>query len=140
MIGAVIARRQTRSVFDAWNRRDFAKFWASWAEDCSYAFPGSISVSGQTKGKKAIEACHIKMLEHFPRMDFTVKDVFVSSIFAVGGTNNIAVEWDLAYTNREGKNFHTSGMTAIRVKGGKSISVQEYISDFETLKEAWGKE
>jgi ketosteroid isomerase-like protein len=140
MLGAIIAKKMARSAFDAVNQRDLDKAFGGLAEDAIFTFPGKISISGITKGKKAILECHAKMLEHFPKMHFTVKEVFVSNILAMGETNNIAVEYDLTYTNREGKEFHNSGVTVARVKGGKTVSMQEYIFNPDTTKEAWGKE
>jgi ketosteroid isomerase-like protein len=97
-------------------------------------------ISGETKGKKAIEAALAKWMERFPKINFTVKEVFVSNIFALGATNNIAVEWDITEANREGKEFHNSGVTTIRVKGGKVVAVKEYVFNTDIMKEAWGKE
>jgi len=139
MIGAIIAKRMARSGFDALNRHDLDKSMAGWAEDATWTFPGNIPLSGETKGKKAIEAAFAKWMERFPKIDFTVKEVFVSNIFALGATNNIAAEWDIVETDREGKEFHNSGVTIIRVKGGKVVAIKEYIFDADALEEAWGK-
>jgi len=139
MIGAVIAKRLAGSGFDALNRHDLTKFMAAWAEDATFTYPGNVSMSGETKGKKAIEAWFAKMMEQFPKIDFTVKEVFVSNIFALGATNSIAVEWDITETNREGKEFRNSGVTTIRVKGGKVVAVRDYISNTDILREAWGE-
>ena len=139
MIGAIIAKRRASSAFDTMSRHDLAKMMTAWGENCTFTFPGNISISGETKGKKAIEACFSKMIEHLPKMNFTVKEVFVSNIFALGATNNIAVEWDVVETNRQGKEFHNSGVTVIRLKGGKAVSVRDYISNTDIMKEAWGE-
>ena len=112
---------------------------SSFAEDSTCTFPGNISISGEAKGKKAIEACFAKMMEQFPKLDFTIKEVFVSNIFALGATNNVAVEWDVTETNSEGKEFCNSGVTIIRVKGGKVVSLRDYISNTDIMKEAWGR-
>ena len=139
MIGAILAKRKGGSAFDAMSRHDLAKMMTAWAEDSTFTFPGNIPVSGETKGKKAIAACFAKMFEHLPKMNFTVKEVFVSNIFALGATNNIAVEWDVTETNREGKEFRNSGVTTIRIKGGKAVAIRDYISNTDILKEAWGE-
>jgi ketosteroid isomerase-like protein len=99
MIGAVIAKKRAYSGFDALNRHDLTEFMANWADDGTLIFPGNISMSGETKGKKAIEAWFAKMMERFPQIDFNIKEVFVSNIFTLGATNNIAVEWDLTETD-----------------------------------------
>ncbi len=139
MIGAVIAKRRAYSGFDALNRHDLTEFMANWADDGTLIFPGNISMSGETKGKKAIEAWFAKMMERFSKIDFSIKEVFVSNIFTLGATNNIAVEWDLTETNNEGKEFHNSGVTTIRIKGGKVVAVRDYISSTDIVKEAWGE-
>ena len=139
MIGAVIAKRLAGSGFDALNRHDLTKFMAAWAEDATFTYPGNVSMSGETKGKKAIEAWFAKMMEQFPRINFTIKEVFISNIFALGATNNIAVAWDVALTNREGKEFQNSGVTTIRVKGGKAVVIRDYLFNTDILKEGWGE-
>ena len=139
MIGAIIVKRKTRSAFDTLNRRDLAKLVAGWAEDATWTFPGYIPISGETKGKKAIEAAFAEWMERFPKINFTVKEVFVSNIFALGATNNVAVEWDIVQTDREGKEFPNSGVSIIRVKGGKVVSMREYISNIDILRVEWGE-
>jgi ketosteroid isomerase-like protein len=139
MIGAIIAKGMARSGFDNLNRHDLAESIASWAEDGIWTFPGNIPISGETKGKKAIEAAFAKWMERFPKINFTIKEIFVSNIFALGATNNIAVEWDIEEADREGQEFHNSGVTIIRVKGGKAVSIKEYIFDAVSLEEAWKK-
>ncbi len=139
MIGAIIAKRLAGSGFDELSRHDLTKFMAGWAEDGTFTFPGNTSMSGEMKGKEAIKAWFAKMMEQFPRIDFTVKEVFISDIFALGATNSIAVEWDVSETNREGKEFRNSGVTTIRIKGGKAVAIRDYISNTDILKEAWGE-
>ena len=139
MIGAVIAKRLAGSGFDALNRHDLTKFMAAWAEDATFTYPGNVSMSGETKGKKAIKAWFAKMMKQFPKINFTVKEVFVSNIFALGATNNIAVEWDVALTNREGKEIQNSGVTTMRIKGGKAVAVRDYLFNTDLQKEAWGE-
>ena len=140
MIGAILAKRMAPSGYNAMNQRNPDKALGNLAEDATFTFPGKISISGVAKGKQAIIECHEKMLEHYPKMHFTVKEVFVSKILAMGGTNNVAIEYELSYTNREGKEFHNSGVTIARIKSGKMVSMKEYIFDLDTTNEAWGKE
>ena len=140
MIGAIIAKRKTSSVYASLNRRDLSKSLANWAADATFVYPGSISVSGKIEGKKAIEEWFKKFLEQFPKVNITVKNVYIQNIFALGATNVVAVEWDEAVTNREGRSFQYSGVTIINIKRGKATSVREYIFDNEVLKKAWGEE
>jgi ketosteroid isomerase-like protein len=76
-------------------------------------------------------------MAHYPKINFTVKEVFVSNIFAMGATNNIAVEWDIDVTNLKGKEIHNSGVTIMRVKGGKAVAIKEYIFNTDIMKEGW---
>jgi ketosteroid isomerase-like protein len=139
MIGAVLAKKKAGLAYDALNRRDIASFMADCAEDATYTVPGNVPISGEAKGKKAIETVVTRIMEQFPKMNFTVKEVFVSNIFAMGATNNVAVEWEVAQTNRAGKQFHKSAVTIIRAKGGKIVSARDYYFDPEDMKEAWGE-
>ena len=139
MIGAIIAKRMARSGFDTLNRHDLVEFMVSWVEDGTWIFPGNVPISGETKGKKAIETAFAKWMEQFPKTNFTIKEIFVSNIFALGATNNIAVEWDIEETDREGKEFHNSGVTIIRVKNGKAVAIKEYIFDSASMEESWKK-
>ena len=138
MIGAIIAKRKVRSAFESLNKRDLRKFMANWAEDCIFIYPGSASVSGKWEGKKAVEQWFQKMMDQFPKFKFTLKNILVQNIFALGGTNVIAVEWALTLTNREERDFHNNGISVIHVKGGKAVLVVDYM-DTEVLKRSWGE-
>jgi ketosteroid isomerase-like protein len=139
MIGAIIAKKLAPAGLDALNRRDLDAFMASWAENGTYVLPGDLSVSGVTKGKKAIRELFQKYLDTFPVINFTVLNVCVQNIFALGGTNVIAVEWKVNYKNRNGEEFENSGATIIHVKKGKIVLVREYLFDVELEKRAWGE-
>jgi ketosteroid isomerase-like protein len=138
VIGAIIAKRKVRSAFDPLNRRDVLAFLANWAEDAVFIYPGSLSVSGRVEGKKAIEQWYKKFLEQFPKVNFTVKKVFVQNIFALGGTNVFAMEYNVVLTNREGETFKKNCVAIIHTKKGKAVLVREYI-DTEVDRKAWGE-
>lgn len=139
MIGAIIAKRKASSGFDALNRHDLDAFLATWAEDGTYFFPGNLSISGETKGKEAIRELFRKFLDTFPLINFTVKNIYIQNIFALGSTNVIAVEWDVKYKNQGGEEFENSGVTVIHVEKGKAVLVRDYIFDVELEKRAWGE-
>jgi len=67
-----------------------------------------------------------KFIEEWPVTAFTVKNIFVQNIFALGGTNVIAAEWELKVITRNGKESDTSGVTVITLKKGKATEVREY--------------
>ncbi len=140
MIGAIIVKSKVRSAFASLNRRDLPAFLSGWAEDATFIYPGNISVSGKMQGKKTIQEWFEKYLDQFPTLKFTLRSVSVQNIFAFGGTNVVAVEWDINLTNREGRDFQNSGVTIINVRKGRVILVRDYIFDTEGLKKAWGEE
>ena len=140
MIGAVIAKNKARSGFASLNRRELPAFLASWTEDATFIYPGNLSVSGKIEGKKAIEEWFARFFEQFPKINFTVKNVFVQNIFDLVGTNIVAVEWDINLTSREGKDFQNSGVTTINIKNGRATLVRDYIFDAETQRKAWGED
>ena len=110
MIGAIIAKKMVASAFSAFNRGDLKKFMANWAEDAIFIFPGNSPISGETIGKKAIEEVHAKMAKLFPNMRLNIKEIFVSNIFAMGATNDLAVENEITYNDQEGKEVHNSAV------------------------------
>ena len=139
MIGAIIIKRKVRSAFASLNRRDISAFLADWAEDATFIYPSSVSAGGKIESKKAIEKWFRKFMEQFPKVNLTLKNVCVQNIFALRGTNVIAVELDVSGTNREGKDFQNSGVTIIDTKKGKGVLVQDYVFDTEMLKKSWGE-
>jgi hypothetical protein len=139
MIGAIVAKKKAFSGFDALNRHDLDTFMSTWAEDGIYIFPGSLSISGETKGKEAIRELFQKFLDKFPLINFTIKNIYIQNIFALGSTNVIAVEWDVKYKNQDGEELENSGVTIIHVEKGKAVLVHEYIYDVELEKRAWGE-
>ncbi len=139
MIGAIIGKKMVRSQYDRLNRRDIQTFMAGIAEDATFVYPGDTPASGKIKGRKAIEEWFHKFMERFPKVDITLKNIFVTNVLALGSTNIFAVEWDEMLTNRDGKEFKYSGVTVIDVKKGKATRIQEFVFNVDILKEAWGE-
>jgi ketosteroid isomerase-like protein len=115
------------------------KFISDWAEDATFIYPPAVSVGGKTEGKRAIEKWFEKFVEQFPKVNFKVKNVCVENIFDVTGTNVAVAEWDITYTNRDGKEFTNTGVTVIKGRKGKAVWVCDYYFDTDTLKKAWGE-
>jgi ketosteroid isomerase-like protein len=125
---------------DDFNKRDIKKIVDGYADDATFTSPESMPLGGALHGRAAIEDYLTKFFDHYPRIVFTVKDVYVSNIFAMGASNSLAIEYDLEYTNREGKTFHNSGVSVGTAKGGKIVSSREYVFDQGVSREAWGSE
>jgi ketosteroid isomerase-like protein len=139
MIGAIIIKKKIRSAFDSLNQRDVSRFISGWAEDAIFIYPPAVSVGGKTEGKKAIEKWFAKFVEQFPKVNVTVRNVCVENMFDFTGTNVAAAEWDITYTNRDGKEFSNSGVTVIKGRKGKAVWVCDYYFDTDKLKKAWGE-
>ncbi len=139
MIGAFIAKKKVSSAFYALNRRDSSAFLSAWRDDCAFIYPGDISVSGKVKGKTSIENWFQNFMDQFPKIKFTLKNICVENIFDFVGTNVVTAHWDLALTNRDGKEIQNSGVTIINIKFGKASLVIDYIFDTgDKFKNAWG--
>jgi len=138
MIGAIIGKKFVQSQYDLLNRGDITTFMKGIDEDATYIYPGDIPISGETKGKKAIEEWFHKVWEHFPKISITLKNIFVTNVSAFGSTNVFATEWVEDVTSHGGREFRFSGVTVIEVKKGKATYIREYIFDTEIEKIAWG--
>ncbi|MDP2719157.1 MAG: nuclear transport factor 2 family protein, partial [Dehalococcoidia bacterium] len=84
MIGAIIGKRLVRSQYNLLNQRDIQTFMEGVDEDASFSYPGIVSVSGEIKGKKDMEEWFHKYIEHFPKLNIALKNIFVANIFAMG--------------------------------------------------------
>jgi ketosteroid isomerase-like protein len=140
MIGALIAKSKVTSSYDFLNNRDIKSFLANWHNEATWAYPGSMSVSGEVKGKKAIEEWFQKYFDRFTSARIVPKSVCVKNIFDFVGTNVVAVNWDEELTNKEGNQFQFTGVTFITLKFGKATHAQDYIFNTdEELRKAWGE-
>ena len=79
-------------------------------------------MSGRHVGLAAIRAFYEQWFEFMSETRFTVQHTAVEDIFALTGTNNGYVEWEVDQTDREGKQYHATGITKFRVEGGKVTS------------------
>jgi ketosteroid isomerase-like protein len=138
MIGAVVAKKAIANAFDALNRHDLVKFMSAWRDDGVFIYPGEISASGTFQGKSAVEGWFRKFFEQFPKIQFDVQAICVRNIFALGGTNVVAVHWNVHLTNREGRVGQNSGVSVISIGGGKVVHVKDFIFDLgENFKLNW---
>jgi ketosteroid isomerase-like protein len=137
MIGAIIAKRKTYSTLASLNRGDLTTYLSNWAENATFIYPGNLSVSGKIEGKKAIEQWFNRFLERFSKVNIVPKKVYVQNLFAFGSTNSVAVEWEAAVTDREGREFKNSGVTTINIEKGNIALVQYYVFDAEVLGRLW---
>ena len=139
MIGALIARKAVAGAFDALNRHDLSAFMAAWRDDGVFEYPGEIPDSGTFTGKQSVEGWFRRFFEQFPSIRFDLQDICIKNIGAFTGTNVVAVQWNIYLTNRTGRVGENSGVTVIRIEGGKVVHVKDYIFDLGTnFKLNWG--
>jgi len=139
MIGAIIAKKAIAGAFEALNRHDLAKFMSAWRDDGVFIYPGEIPESGTFTGRSSVEGWFRRFLEQFPEIRFEIQDICVKNIFAFGGTNVVAVKWNIHLLNRTGRRGQNSGVTVISIKGGKVYLVKDFIFDLgENFKLNWG--
>lgn len=134
MIGALLFKLMAGSALETMNRRDLPAIMSRWHDDATFTYP----MTGEIKGKKALEEFFRKFMEQFPEVKFKLVNVYVKNIFAFGLSNTVGVEWEYEITNREGKTFHNCGISTSRVRRGKVVASREYYYDVDKLREAWG--
>ena len=94
MIGALMAKKKTAQAFECYNRGDLKNFLATWHADSTWTYPGNLSVSGEYKGKTAVEKWFHGYMDHFSSTSINVKSIMVQNIFDFVGSNVVSVIWD----------------------------------------------
>ena len=102
-------------------------------------YPGKMSVSGTRKGKAAVKEFFDKYFDQFIDEHCEVRETYIKNIFALGLTNTIAIRFHTKRTNKGGKTLENTGITALKIKGGKVIELQDFYFDVEKLQEMWGE-
>jgi len=139
MIGAIIGKKMIHSQYSRLNRGEIDAFLFGFADNATFIYPSNVSVGGEIKGKKAIDEWFHRLMEHYTKINITLKNIFVTNVLALGATNIFAVEWDEIATNRGGEDFKFSGVTVIDIERGKAMRIQEYVFEPDILKKAWGE-
>ena len=129
MIGALIAQRKARKLFEARNRGDLDAFLAAWADDAVYVFPGEGAMSGTFQGKAEIRRWFERFHDRFPERRFELREVAVARPLALGATNEVAVHWRSTLHDREGIKAENEGVTVVYVRGGEAVRVHDFLFD-----------
>ncbi len=139
MIGVLIAKSKLTSAFDALNRHDLPQFMSAWRDDATFVYPGEIPESGIFEGKKAIEEWFRRFFEQFPTIQFDIQEICVRNTLDFRGSNVAAVHWNLHLKNQVGRIGKNSGVTVLRINGGKALYVKDFIFDLgENFRANWG--
>jgi len=133
MIGAIMAKRNVRSAFDALSLQNLDAFLNYWADHAIFLCPGPSGPAFpervvRIEGKEAIRQWFEAFVRQWEYATFMVKNVGVKRLCPLAiGDNVVTVEWDLMLKSREkAKETNASGVAVIDVKNGKAIEVRVY--------------
>lgn len=129
MIGAIIAKQKTREKFAARNRGDIDTFLDNWAEDATFIFPGQSEMSGTFHGMSEIRPWFKQFRQQFPQVNFEIKQIFVGRIWAIGATNELAVQWNTTLWNQDNQKMQGQGVTIVHLQKGQLVLAHEFIFD-----------
>ncbi len=138
MIGALMAKRKTAQAFEHYNKGDLKNFLAGWHDKSIWVYPGNLSVSGEHKGKAAVEKWFQHYMDHFSSTNIIVKSIMVRNIFDFVGTNTVSVIWDETVKTKSGEVYNLNGITLIYLRFGKVDCAKDYVFNTdEELRKAW---
>ena len=133
MIGAILAKKNVRSAFDALSLQNLDAFLNYWADQAIFLCPGPSGPGFaeqvvRIEGKEAIRGWFEAFVGQWEYATFMVKNVSVKRMCPLAvGDNVIMVEWDLLLKSRDmAKDINTSGVAVIDVTNGKAIEVRVY--------------
>jgi len=139
MIGTWLYSKIIRQGFQHFGRHDLESFSKPWAEDIVFVYPpGSPLPSGRFVGKKAMKEWIQAYMNHFPKIEFSIKSLCVERPLGLL-SNVVSAEWDVSITNRKGESFSYPGVTTIRVENTKAVLATDYIFDMSVLRRALGE-
>jgi ketosteroid isomerase-like protein len=129
MIASMIAKRNVRSAVAKMNEDDMDvdAVLASWADDVIWDNSSELGVGETIKGKKAIAEWFQRWKKEFPKRKFEVKNICFSA-WPLMPTNVTMVQWSLAQTDKQGREFKYDGVTVVHMKNMKAVRVTEHIS------------
>ncbi len=137
MLGAVLAQRAAAQGFQAINRRDLETVLGAFADDAVLIVPSRTVMGGRFEGKPAIEAWYDRWLHRMNTVRFTVNNVGVCSLGAMGRSNTVMVEWELDEVDTQGQAFHFTGVSVFDVVRGEITRQHEYIFEQDQMRQAW---
>ncbi|UCE17247.1 MAG: nuclear transport factor 2 family protein [Gemmatimonadota bacterium] len=111
-------RDLTQTIFDTFNNRDVSDLEQCLAEDAVFDFPGTEVL----QGPKRILLFFKILFRKYPRLAFTVEDILVDE-------DRACAVWSNDGEDNKGNPYHNQGVTLIRVKDGKIVSISDYFKD-----------
>ena len=139
MIGTLVTRLLVKRAFAALNRHDLEAFLRYWSDDAVFIYPGSLKVSGESRGKAEIRRWFSRGLERFPDLRFNVRGIYMKKVFSLGASNSVAVESLITGTGPEGQQYKSPYVTLIHIRWAKAYIIEDFPFDYENVRKAWGE-
>ena len=67
------------------------------------------------------------------------RETYIKNMFGLGLTNTIVIRFHTRRTNKAGKTLENTGTTAVKIKGGRVVELQDCWFDVDKLREMWGE-
>lgn len=112
------ARDLAQSIFTALNTRKLSAFERQLSETAVFDFPGA----GRIEGPGRILVFFKVLFRKYPRLKFTVDDILVAG-------QRACVVWTNEGESARGTLYKNSGITLVRLSGGKIDFISDYFKD-----------
>lgn len=123
-----VVRRIVRGTFARMNAGDHLAAVRMFRDDGVFRFPGSHELSGEYRGKQAVEGWFERAWSLFD-FNFDITDVVVSGM---PWNTRVGTRFDVVVTAADGTAFANRGMQYVRLSWGKVVEDEIY-EDTETV-------
>jgi len=106
------------ALFDAMNKRQFTALEPSLSDDLVFDFPGA----GQIEGRRRVLLFLNALLRKYPRLEFTVTDVFYEA-------DRMCAVWSNKGVSSSGQPYSNQGVTLFLLSGDKVQFISDYFKD-----------
>ena len=130
MVSEKYIRNMVVESFNSLSRRNISAFLDVWADNATFTLPVDVGKREKIEGKNAIQAHFEQLLEKFPKLIFTLRNVAVNK--KGGGAFVALVEWDMSATDKVNNVFTNNGVTVIEILNQLAVAVRDY---FDTVAE-----
>ena len=124
MVSEKIIKNKVVESFNSLSRRNLPTFINEWSDNATYTLPVDVGKKEKIEGKKAIQAHFEQLLERFPKLIFTLRNVAVNK--KGGGAFVALVEWDMSATDKANNAVTNTGVTVIEILNQMVVVVRDY--------------
>jgi hypothetical protein len=135
--GVVILKQALRGAMNDLDNRRKDNIIAIYADAAVLIYPRKLSMSGAGKGEAAIKEFFDEYLDLFTDEHCVARETYIKNLFALGLTTAVAIRFHTRRTKKAGMVFGNTGITALRIRGGKVVQLQDSCFDVGTLRKMW---